>query len=244
MATWLAHLRIAEQVYQQIEGLDQEMFYIGNIAPDSGLPDEHWESFTPSTEVTHFLASKASLYYARDLAFFDQYLRGNPSPELGKERFSFLLGYFFHLIIDNLWSIHFDKPLREKYAKEFAVDPKFIWETKMDTYGLDHIFLRDHPQAAFWKVFVRAHYENDCLEHLSAEAINHRIGYIKDYYQTETDEVRAMFKRPFIYLDKAGMDSIVEQFSNILVQVYQRIWVQKKPVEGHESILEMLSDRN
>ncbi len=242
MATWLAHLRIAERVFSEMDGLDQLSFYIGNIAPDSGLPDENWETFTPPTEITHFLAPKASLYYSKDLEFYTQYLQNDLSVDSDPEKFSLLLGYFFHLIIDNLWGIHFDRPLRKKYEREFAADPKFIWETKMDTYGLDHIFLRDHPNAAFWQVFINAHYDKEYLTHLSAEAINHRIGYIKSYYQTETDTVREMYKRPFIYLDEQGMNTLIDQFTQTLIQIYQFIWQQKQPVMGKESILEMLSN--
>jgi len=242
LATWLAHLRIAEKVFAEIDGLDQSLFYVGNIAPDSGLPDENWETFDPPTEVTHFKAPDTSFYYAQDLEFYRQYLQNGVSLETDHARFSFLLGYFFHLIVDNLWDNHFDKPLRKKYKKEFAADPKFIWETKLDTYGVDHVFLRDQPKSEFWQLFVNAHYDKEYLSHLSAKAINHRIAYIKDYYQTETDEVRAMFKCPFIYLDQQGMISLIDQFTQTLLQIYQLIWQKKQPLTGKDSMLEMFSN--
>ena len=52
MATWIVHLRLAENLMQMIEGLDAPQFAIGNIAPDSGMPDEKWEKFEPPVEVT------------------------------------------------------------------------------------------------------------------------------------------------------------------------------------------------
>ena len=40
MATWIAHLRIAENLLELIPNLDAGQFAIGNIAPDAGIPDE------------------------------------------------------------------------------------------------------------------------------------------------------------------------------------------------------------
>ncbi len=53
MATWIVHLRIAENLLACIPALDAAQFAIGNVAPDSGIPDEKWEKFDPPPEVTH-----------------------------------------------------------------------------------------------------------------------------------------------------------------------------------------------
>jgi hypothetical protein len=45
MATWIAHLRLAENLLETIDGLEAASFALGNIAPDSGIPDEKWENF-------------------------------------------------------------------------------------------------------------------------------------------------------------------------------------------------------
>ena len=47
MATWIVHLRIAEALLARRPELDAGQFAIGSVAPDSGLPDEKWENFTP-----------------------------------------------------------------------------------------------------------------------------------------------------------------------------------------------------
>lgn len=54
MATWIGHLRIAEHLLNEIEGLDESYFALGSLAPDSGVPDENWENFDPPSEITHF----------------------------------------------------------------------------------------------------------------------------------------------------------------------------------------------
>lgn len=38
MATWMAHLRIADDILDKMQGLEATEFVIGNIAPDSGVP--------------------------------------------------------------------------------------------------------------------------------------------------------------------------------------------------------------
>ena len=62
MASWITHLRVAENLLSQIEGLESSLFAIGNIAPDSGIPDEKWEKFNPPPEVTHFRVFETTGY--------------------------------------------------------------------------------------------------------------------------------------------------------------------------------------
>jgi hypothetical protein len=44
MATRIVHLRLAENLLELIDGLDPAYFATGSIAPDSGIPDENWET--------------------------------------------------------------------------------------------------------------------------------------------------------------------------------------------------------
>ena len=47
MATWMVHLRIADGIRKRIPFLDRLEFLMGNIAPDSGVPNEDWSVYTP-----------------------------------------------------------------------------------------------------------------------------------------------------------------------------------------------------
>ncbi len=38
MASWMIHLRVAQQLYQQLNIDPIDEFVLGNIAPDSGIP--------------------------------------------------------------------------------------------------------------------------------------------------------------------------------------------------------------
>lgn len=57
MATWIAHLRIAENLIKKYD-FEKKPFIIGNIAPDSGVPNEDWSKFDPPKEVTHWQGNK------------------------------------------------------------------------------------------------------------------------------------------------------------------------------------------
>jgi len=151
MATWIVHLRIAENLLERIPGLLAAPFAVGNIAPDSGIPDEKWETFNPPSEVTHFHAPKGSAHGMDDLGFFRAHLA---QPEADEEKSSFLWGYFCHLAADNLWKLRIALPTIARYQSSFDDDPDFIWEVKKDWYGLDIAYVRTHPQSLFWRVFL------------------------------------------------------------------------------------------
>jgi hypothetical protein len=49
MASWIIQLHIADALLGLFPKLDPACFVVGNIAPDSGIPDEKWETFRPPT---------------------------------------------------------------------------------------------------------------------------------------------------------------------------------------------------
>ena len=53
MASWMVHLRVADKLLSRIRFLDPVAFVVGNIAPDSGVPNEDWSAFMPSTKISH-----------------------------------------------------------------------------------------------------------------------------------------------------------------------------------------------
>jgi hypothetical protein len=94
---------------QSYHNLDRKHFTIGNIAPDGGTPNENWTKFTPSKAVSHFflkngidfLSNESKFFLIRDVDFYLKYLDGIDKNK-NKVRYSFLFGYFIHLMKDNL----------------------------------------------------------------------------------------------------------------------------------------------
>jgi len=232
VATWIAHLRIAENLIGQIEGLNETWFAMGNIAPDSGIPDKNWETFSPPVKVTHFQVPNRDLSATADLDFFRQFFWGKSWPGMDSAEFSFLLGYFFHLITDNLWGQRIGRVTQSKFAAEFAADPQFIWEVKKDWYGLDFIYVRDHPNSLFWRIFLNCVYTENYLDFLPPAAINLRIKYIQDLYQRKDEEVQKAYQRPYIYLSQQQYDDFVLEASKISYLAFEtHIQTQVDPAD-------------
>ena len=224
MATWIVHLRLAENLLDLIDGLDDQQFAIGNVAPDSGIPDEAWETFDPPGEVTHFRASDDDLPRSADLEFYRRYLATTDPATESTQRFSFLLGYFFHLVTDNLWREQMFLPARDRFAAEFEADPRFIWEVKRDWYGLDLEYVRRYPVSLFWRVFLDSQYDHEHLGFLPGEAIRHSIDYIKGFYQRTDEEMEQRYgRRPCAYLSEMEMNQFVEETTAQLFQIYQHL---------------------
>jgi hypothetical protein len=239
MASWIVHLRIAEKLLERIPGLDAAQFAIGNVAPDSGIPDEKWEHFDPPSRISHFHPENRSEISSEDLRFFRQYLAGVPLEE--RDKFSLLLGYFFHLITDNLWWLEIGKPTEEKYSEEFTADKGFIWEVKRDWYGLDFAHVRAYPEGIFWNVFLPAEYGEHCLDFYKPEAIPRQLDYIKTYYQRQDEDVDKKLRlTENIYLAAKEMDTFVENAVEILFEIYERIWGQSVDIGELQSALELV----
>ena len=222
-----------------IGGLDAGKFAVGNIAPDSGIPDEKWEKFTPPPEVTHFGNFPGAFRKLADMEFYRRYLvpldgRGDIS------RVSFRTGYFFHLITDNLWSIKIAVPTIQRFTAEFAADKDFIWEVKKDWYGLDFIYLRDHPDCLFWRVFSGVQPETGELEFLPLKAVRQRVEYIQQYYRRNDEDVQKAYNRPYIYLSGAEMDRFVDESSRQLARIYQHLWINGAATDGFISALDLM----
>ena len=245
MATWIAHLRIAENLLERIPNLDPGQFAVGNVAPDSGIPDENWEKFDPPPEVTHFKRSKSVHKDIADLDFYREYLADVSPDDTG--RYSFRLGYFFHLITDNLWTIEVGRPTSERWAEQFAADRKFIWEVKEDWYGLDHIYVREHPDCLYWRVFLEAEPFDSAkggppsayLDFLPPDALSRQLKHIKSFYQRDDDEIKAMMARPMIYLSQSEMDRFVTTATERIYDIYQMLWPSPPILDGKVSALEL-----
>lgn len=244
MASWIVHLRIAENLLKQIKNLDETAFAVGNIAPDSGVPDENWEKFTPPPAISHFQKGSSIPRDLADLEFFRRYLRPLASSQHDTKQFSFLLGYFFHLVTDNLWVHHIAVPTRQRFKDQFAADKNFIWEVKRDWYGLDFEYVRRQPDTLFWRVFLPANFTGDYLDFMPLQAVQQRIDYIKGFYQRTDDEVENWYiQHPGKYLTQAEMDAFVTDTATWLGRVYPLLANHENDLNGHVMLSSWMSER-
>lgn len=200
MATWIAHMRIAEYFMHRYEQLNNAEFLVGNIGPDCGVPNEDWSAFTPDKKVTHWMTGGGKDIDADD--FWEKYLRSKDG------RYPFYLGYYFHLLTDIEWSKLYDrKKLEPIYADGLNSDKGFIWTIKKDWYGQDHLYLQRNPDSVFFSVFAKiAEFPNVYFDFYPANAFIRQVKYITDFYLSADENP----ERDFPYLSKEEMDDFVE----------------------------------
>lgn len=207
MASWMVHLRIADNLLKQIHNLSDQEFIVGNIAPDSGVPNEDWSQFTPNTAISHF---RSPLHKKADpLAFAKKYFTKQQRQQYSKEEFSFFLGYLVHLMTDVSWSKNILHPAKKRFADEWAADSNAcVWRMKEDWYDLDFLYLRDHPNFRAFHIYLEAEgFENRFMEEFSADAFENRRQYITGFYLTGKENL----DRHYRYLTKEEMDLFVER---------------------------------
>ncbi|WP_066495414.1 zinc dependent phospholipase C family protein [Abyssisolibacter fermentans] len=202
MATWITHLRVAEKLLKEFD-FNKKEFLIGNIAPDSGVPNEDYTEFDPPTAITHF--RNGGQIKAEE--FYEKYVcRTN----ISKKELDFCIGYYVHLLTDKLWSkLHNQKKKQIiEYEEQLNNDPKFIWKVKEDWYGLDFIYLKEHDGNVFDE-FMKLSLEKEYLDYFPKGAINKKVKYIQDYYSMN-DEADIYTGK---YLKKEEMNRFVDDTS-------------------------------
>lgn len=245
MATWGSHFRIAENILKKYPNLNRKLFTIGNIAPDCGLPNKDWSDFTPSKEISHFATSegtdflkiKTEKFILNDIEFYSKYLLDiDLNVPLGDR--SFHLGYFMHLLTDNLWNYFIMKPLKDEYLKKLQKNPEFIWEVKRDWYDLDKIYITKNKDSLFWTDFLEAEYNENILDYLPIEGVQRQLKFIKKFYQISQEEYLMISKKEFIYLEKKEMDNFIHESTEIILKILRLIQEQDFDIKDKTSALD------
>jgi len=211
MATWIAHMRVAECLMRNHPELDNDDFLVGNIGPDCGVPNEDWSAFTPDKQVSHWMTDGKNIDAADFLRQYKPLMASNP----------FYTGYYFHLLTDIEWSkLFLRKKLEPLHAEGFAKDKGFIWTIKKDWYGQDHLYVKANPQSIFHTRFARIQqFNNTYFDFYPANAFTRQIKYITNFYQTAEEDG----SRPFPYLSKAEMDAFVAETAAAIEKAYSEV---------------------
>jgi hypothetical protein len=221
MGTWITHLRIAENLLKHIPELDAAAFAFGNLSPDSGIPNADWTAFDPPKEVTHFLHRGDEEESVHDLVYYQQYL-ASIKPKDDIQLYSFRLGYFFHLICDILWAKRIVAATRQQFSDLFAQDMKrAVSLVKDDWYGLDQLYVLDHPRHIFWRVIMTQAYPPSYLPFIKDEALHHQYDYIRRFYSEQDDHW--YLNIPYHYLKEETMTRFVEECIQGILIVHEQL---------------------
>ena len=217
MASWMVHLRIADKLLDMIEGLDETAFVLGNIAPDSGVPNEDWSVFTPPVTVSHFKTKPEDRTYIDVDKYVREYFSKEKKENYTNREYSFFLGYYTHLLTDIEWikMAHSEGVNEENAKKENMSLTDFIWKNKKDWYDLDFLYLEEHPQFRAFHIYETADdIRNIFMDIFQEDAFENRREYICGYYRSDN---HGDLHRKYQYLTKERSDRFVEETVDVIM---------------------------
>ena len=221
MGTWICHLRITEKLLPHFPELDKTLFTFGNLAPDSGIPNETWTEFDPPKEVTHFLQKGEGEDMIRDLAYYREHL-ANVNPQDDIQQYSFRFGYFTHLVCDILWMKYLGPTTKTAFHEMIAEDHEKAWGTiKKDWYGIDQVYNQAHPESLFWQVIHKELNPPSYLPFIQEKALHQQYDYIRKFYG-EYDPYW-FEERTYPYLNENTMKRIVEDTVKATLLVIEKL---------------------
>lgn len=195
MAGWVTHLMIADKIMKEEKQLDRRGFCVGNIAPDCNVENEDWTSFTPPREITHWMSGERKVASDCDL-FCDEYILKRDDEIKSEEQYSFLLGYYAHLITDaayqgcirdeNRVKATWDRIKADVYWKEKAKGYPEDWDSvkkliprdlrDKEMYTLEAEELRENPDSGFLTEIIPLKEFPDYIDYLPHGCIVRKIG--------------------------------------------------------------------
>lgn len=226
MASWMVHLRIADRLLDELPDVSAGHFIMGNIAPDSGEPNEDWSVFTPNKAASHYEEPCAdregngdSSKVIRIDRFLAQYFTKEKQTGYTREQYSFYLGYLTHLMTDILWKQNVYERSLAAYPDRAAKDLNaFVWEElKRDWYDLDFLYLKKHPDFRAFQIYRGLiGFENHYMDMFSEKAFDNRRVYITEFYLAGRENL----EREYVYLTPEQADMFVEEScADILPQI-------------------------
>lgn len=192
MAGWVTHTIIADLLMAEGLVVDPKGFVVGNIAPDCNVENHDWTAFEPSREIMHWMSEYGNKLTADFQGFYDRWILDKT---LSYEAYSFMLGYYAHLIADVAFQKYVREPSRiqdlfkrlkghTKYRKEITdVDENF--DVIKQAYGKDRVFrdidhyeqiyLTTNEAASYLRVLQHVEDFPDYLSYLPQGAISRKI---------------------------------------------------------------------
>ena len=228
MASWMVHLRIADELLDRLDHADETAFVMGNMAPDSGVPSADWKEYHPPKSVSHFKTRPDDETFFDTDAFRRMYFSDEAIKQYSLREFSFFLGYYVHLLTDVLWTGTVYLDLLKSHPKACAEDKhKLVWSAKADWYDLDFLYIERNPGFRAFSIYENAvNFDNEFMDLFSKDAFENRRRYICGFYRSGQ---HGDLHREYRYLSPAQADAFVETASRRIAAQESRFFRQEDP---------------
>ena len=177
MATWMTHIRIADELMKKYPRLYSKEFVIGSIAPDCGKINPDGVSYVPENDITHFGRYREGRDYGRLISL------------MNKDNARFFLGYYTHILTDDIWIANVLLPKKAVFLPEFEDFYHFIMAQRENWFILDREYIRDHPDNEAYRLFEETEeMENIYLDFQPSDALTGHIEKVKAQYASPIPE--------------------------------------------------------
>lgn len=186
MASWIIHLRVAQQLYQKLHTKPRDAFVLGNIAPDSGVPRADGSGFVPDAQLSHFRSlDENGIKQIHEDLFIAQYFTPARRQVYTAREYAFFLGYLTHLLTDKLWAEKIVYTAKEKQRTLFETDRELFWRTvKRDWYDMDFMYLKANPDFEAYCIYRDIpDIRNTYVDFFSETAFEERRHFILNFYK-------------------------------------------------------------
>ncbi|MBQ3508233.1 MAG: zinc dependent phospholipase C family protein [Clostridia bacterium] len=231
MASWMIHFRVAEVLIHagilgEASSNALSAFVLGNIAPDSGVPNPDGRGYMPNKDTSHFMRIFES--GVRDRCDTHGFAAEWLSPALDEHdpvAAAFYLGYLSHLVTDNAWIRDIVLPAKARFAhlrledgvETPAAVARFYAFLKKDWYDMDFLYFKRNPDLLAYRLFLSAEdVENRYLPYFPADAFARKREEIEEFYRIGTAEA----EERETYLSEDELDEFVRNIGEAIFEEF------------------------
>lgn len=219
MATWITHLRLADNLLKYGFDLDRKSFLLGSLAPDASLLNEKDEWY-PSKKITHFFDDDNGHIQPED--FYTAYLHNQSH---STEIYAFLLGYYAHLLADIEWIGNVWRPFKHHYpeiGKRIETEPDFAYQYKqLEWFGHDFLYLNEHPNYASFQTIKNVVNVPQYLDVLPSEILTKWLAdEVINLYEDE-ETMQKILAHDFPYLNQWNMQTWLDCARGTLIEMFK-----------------------
>ena len=218
MASWIIHLRVAQELMERTKIECATEFIMGNIAPDSGVPNEDGSGFVPSSEVSHYnQKDENGIKGVHEELFIEKYLTKEARKQYTKEQCTFYLGYLTHLLADKMWASKIVYSAKIQMEDLFRENNAEFWRlVKGDWYDLDFMYLKKNPDFEVFQIYEKTiGFKNTFLDFFAEDALEKRKEFITGFYHDGVEKV----KERETYISPKELDIFVSDSANEIIKL-------------------------